>query len=218
MIVSSDPPEVMWIENGKHRCFEQIATICAAYTLTLEAATRRKGQIPVELPLLQLGCPRAGLSIRIALGGMMDAIESGVLPSKLGMVVAPKSVVEFPPGSFDVKGLKGLILGLQGANFSLFAERGCDWVRRHYSTDYNNWPPVANFSRVVRNAIVHGGKVNIQSPRAAPVAWRGLSITHKDHGKAIIQPDYLGAADLIALMLDLDLELNLLGAPFDLDN
>jgi hypothetical protein len=75
-----------------------------------------------------------------------------------------------------VRGLKDLTQGVVAALFSIDAEAAVDWVKGNVSTDYHQWPPISNFARVVRNAIVHGGTININSETSPVVTWRSPDI------------------------------------------
>jgi hypothetical protein len=55
------------------------------------------------------------------------------------------------------------------------------------------------------------GKINIDSPRAPTVTWRGLSYDHTKKGTNIF-PD-LAHGDFILLAMDLNEEMTSLGAP-----
>lgn len=65
------------------------------------------------------------------------------------------------------------------------------------------WPPVWNFARVVRNAMSHGGVINIQNPNAAPVHWNGLTYAPADNGRRILHTD-LWPGDLMDLLIEMD--------------
>jgi len=62
---------------------------------------------------------------------------------------------------------------------------------------------VWNFGRIVRNAFVHGGKIDFKNKRAKPVSWRNLSYSPADNGRQIIFQD-LTAVEIIILMEDMD--------------
>ena len=80
----------------------------------------------------------------------------------------------------------GLTIGLATSAFALYSERAVNWVRNNVSTNYAQWPAVANFSRVVRNAIAHGGAIAINDVKAPPVTWRGFSLSLADNGKTVV--------------------------------
>lgn len=73
--------------------------------------------------------------------------------------------------------------------FATHSELAVRWVKENYGTDYHAWPPVANFCRVVRNAFVHGGKINIKSQDAPTVSWEGISYDHTSFGRLVLGDD-----------------------------
>lgn len=205
--------DIVWIEQGQHRAHPQIADVLIFFALLYKAFDRRAGARPIANPVLSWSCYAANLSIRFALIGMMDALQTGDPPKTIGLVMVPKE--EGPPGE-NIYGAKSVLAGVISSAFALFAERAIGWVRENVSTDYHQWPVVTNFSRVVRNAIVHGGTINISSKDAPTVSWRGVTLTYENLGVPILSPSAIGPGDLMMLMLDLEEELNTLGAPFDL--
>lgn len=62
------------------------------------------------------------------------------------------------------------------------------------------WPAAWSFGRVVRNALSHGGDLDIRGPIS--VTWRTLRYTQADHGKRAILAD-LWPGDLILLLKDM---------------
>lgn len=83
------------------------------------------------------------------------------------------------------------------------------------NSDFHSWPTLCNFSRVVRNGIIHGGTINISSEKAPTVEWLGVKFGHENFGEPVFS-DKFSEGDLIPLMLKLEEELNWLGAPFNL--
>lgn len=114
------------------------------------------------------------------------------------------------PGAVDT-GVGGPIWAVMDATFALFSERCIDWVRRNRSNELQSSTSVANFCRVVRNAVVHGGKININSPNSPTVSWRGIEYNYNHHGRRIFSD--LAHGDFILLSYDLYMEMKTLGAP-----
>ena len=63
--------------------------------------------------------------------------------------------------------------------FVLHFEACRDWLDNSRYADYSTWPMDLKFARVVRNAMSHGGRLNIQLSKRGntpdPVSWHGLS-------------------------------------------
>ncbi len=76
--------------------------------------------------------------------------------------------------------------------------------------DYTLWP-VADFGRVVRNAMAHAGRIYFDKPARHAVQWRGLSYDHGDNGKLL--SDRLSVADILFLMMEMSEEFDALHLP-----
>ena len=63
--------------------------------------------------------------------------------------------------------------------------------------------PLWDFGRVVRNAFVHDGKIDIRKPRDEPVSWRGITYGPADNGRQVLGHD-LAAVELVMLMREMD--------------
>lgn len=98
--------------------------------------------------------------------------------------------------------------------FAIAVEPYLDWIKREIGTDYPNWPPVAAFCRLARNAIAHSGIVSLNSEAAASASWRGATISHAINGRLI--GEHVTSGDFIVLLHDFDKELASLGAPLSL--
>lgn len=203
------------LEEGRDRVHPYISNILVYYALAHSALQRKIGFTdPEGGPSLRLGCVAAKAEIILPLTGYADAAHEGNMPAVIEIERLPKQPeVE----GIRAHGLKDLSRDVVAALFSLYAESATDWIKLNHSTDIHNWPPIANFARVVRNAIVHGGRINIKSETAPVVAWHGTTFSYRDAGTTILNTGIMSMGDLIVLMIDLDHELDELGAPLKLD-
>ncbi|MBB3899181.1 hypothetical protein [Roseococcus suduntuyensis] len=145
--------------------------------------------------------------------GVFEVAASGNWPEEIWYYT--RDGVEHPTPNSPIPGEISLGTGeplwvIMNATFALYVERCNDWLRKK-NTNYQNWPPVSNFCRVIRNAIVHGGKINIENPNAPKVSWLGLSYDYTNLGRNIF--DDLADGDFIILAKALDDEMTALGAP-----
>jgi hypothetical protein len=203
---------IMEIEEGKNRAFPFIRDVLAFDALVVAAMRSRRGyKAGEDRAATSKMCQAAGMEIMAVLDGYLEAIDTGIFSKTITF----ETITLPPPSAGPIEGLRSLGSRTEGAIFGLFTELGSDWIKRNLTTDYHRWPPVANFCRVVRNAIVHG-KININSQTAPVVRWRNVTISHRDAGQEIFAPTRISAGDLIVLMLELDGELSNLGAPMDL--
>ena len=131
------------------------------------------------------------------------------LPAAIPITITPRQNMAMPllEGTGEINSV------MSGALFAFFAETAVDWVKANVTTDYANFPPVANFARVIRNAVSHSGVISMSSPRAVPVKWRNFSISNMDDGRAIIGTSDFSIGDFYMLLFDLDQELDALDAP-----
>jgi hypothetical protein len=207
-----EPQDVFRIEQGVCRAHPFVADLLTFYAVTLAGMAREMGFPRVEAPAtITMACLAANMDIVVPLAEFQRASISGEMP----LLIVVQALEKRPaPEGKTARGMKSLSARIGCALFALFAELAVNW-HRSISTDYPNWPPVLNFARVVRNAIAHNGTINITDPAAAVVSWRRLTYSYKDFGRDIINRD-ISYGDLLVLMLDMETELNSLGAPFDL--
>lgn len=153
------------------------------------------------------------MQLRLSLRGFKNTALTGEQPDLIEVITAPKAP---PPDAPHVAGITNISVRLMSAAFALAADRMVEWVENKITTDRHRFPPHINFGRVIRNAIVHGYTINIKSPSAPAVAWRGLEISNKDYGRELFNGSLLSGGDLILLLIEMEAEINDLGAPFDL--
>jgi hypothetical protein len=213
------PPSeyALFAEKGKHRFYSYLRDIVVAHAMFGRAMDHLYGhRHPPEQPLpVCLVCNTDPMAVVFDVRGSFESAVSGDDPPWIMAKVIPQIRVFMPPDAKEVKGLQGHNDGLIYGLFVLHCEAALQWVRTRFP-NYNSWPPVANFVRVVRNALVHGGKINIDSPTAPSVEWRGIKYGPGSKGK-LIKPD-LNYGDLMVLLFELNEELNQLGAPLDLNS
>jgi hypothetical protein len=88
-----------------------------------------------------------------------------------------------------------------------YYERLKPTVREIYGSDTTFWPSVWNFSRIVRNAMSHGGKIKFDNPNAHAVKWKELSYAPIDNGRQILNND-IWPGDIFDLIIEMDSILN----------
>jgi hypothetical protein len=96
--------------------------------------------------------------------------------------------------------------------FTTFFEDNVEWLQENVNRDKTKWPGVMGFARVVRNAIAHGGSININDPAATPATWHHLSYGHAQNGQRIIGTELI-FGDIMILMFELSDELDRRGCP-----
>lgn len=192
------------------RCYQHVGDILTFCALTIGGAK-----------VLFVGDQNAGFTCQAADMDLMAPIKrfdavlaSGKLPHLIALISGPRTAK--PEEAQRLPGVESVFSRIVAAIFANYAASANDWVRANVSTNVQQWPPISNFARVVRNAIVHGGTINIESQNAAAVSWKSISFDHSDFGRPVIGAGTLSLGDLIVLMLDLDMELDALGAPLNI--
>lgn len=207
-----EPLTAYRLVRGKTRCHPYIADICTYFAVTFDGI---RPHIYPDEPgggHAVLSCRAANADISLPLPGFAEGAINGITPDEILIRYEQKAP---PPDGTSVPGMEGLTVRVVSAIFSLFVERGNDWMKRQ-GLQVTDWPPTSNFCRVVRNAIVHGGTINLNSETAVGGEWRHLKYDYRHNGKAILNNGDLSIGDLIVLMLEMERDLINLNAPVDL--
>lgn len=206
-----DKPYIIKVPHGTHRAHSALCDLLGFYALTIAAIKARPGFSEI-IPNLRFSCQAAQMDLVHDFKEMIDHIMDGQRPDFVYIIAQPK---EPDLDGSNAEGVKAAAEHISAAVFSFYVEPWVDWVKLNVTTDFHRFPPVANFARVVRNAIVHGGTVNIENPNAASASWRGLTYGPQQRGQKVLNTGHdLSVGDLIILMLELSDELDTLGAPF----
>jgi hypothetical protein len=205
--------------RDKTRIFPVIADILAFQALVAQAWIDHTGTSEAELNETSstlFSCLAANMGLELSLSGFKHAAMTGDMPDEIQVFTVPKPPPPLPPEAQHVAGATSLSVRLMSAAFAVAADRMVEWVEKNVTTDRHKFPPIINFGRVIRNAIVHGHTVNIRSPKAPTVTWRGLEISDKDFGRELFNGSLISGGDLVLLLMEMEAELNELGAPFEL--
>jgi hypothetical protein len=199
----------MELEQGQVRAFTFIADLISYQVMLFGLTETTVGETSKSI----FACRTANMDLYVPMWDFVDSPLTGVFPQSFCIYTQEKMP---EPDAPSIHGVQSVSARLTCAIFSVFAEGVCDWVKRNHDGDTKNWSPNINFGRVVRNAIVHRGKINFTNPNADPVSWRGLTFSPADNGTVVINAGLLSGGDLILLMLEMERELNASGAPFDI--
>ena len=90
--------------------------------------------------------------------------------------------------------------------FVHFFESIRDSIESKYSKECSHWPDLSNFSRVIRNAFAHGGRINIGNQNSPKVVSKSSSYDFQDNGKRVLFDD-MAIGDVLRLMEEVDCEL-----------
>ena len=207
------PPVALRILRGKTRCHPYITDLQTFYAVTTEAIARRLWYEAEGGPrYMTLAARAAAADVNLPLGPYVQAAIDGNAPDEIIVRIDTK---EPAPRGVNASGMENISTRIVAAEFALFVETAFEWLR-HKKKPIEDWPQASNFARIVRNAIVHGGRINIDNPNSIGGSWRNLHYDYRSKGRAILNTGDLSIGDLIILMLEVEEDLNTLGAPFDL--
>ncbi len=212
------------LRQSSDRCFPFILDICIAKALGNQASLRVLDAKNIsDQGSAQLLCTRSGhISIRVSdfVKHYMDAtspahivIDLGFKSSKASFDAAIANAESFGKSVRIVETVQ-YHRRINGYIFGIYIDRIVKWLDGKFGRKYESWPPIANFARTVRNAIIHGGIIRL-SKGSPIVSWRGLQLSHVDDGQNIFGEKYIYDGDLIMLMYELEEELIENDAPFD---
>ena len=209
-------PNHLATKRGQHRLHNYLYNVIVHSCMETAASDTVLGEPPRVgiFADIFLTCSREQKDIVIPATGVLHNAIFHDVPKRLHLEIVDKP--DRPPArTFISNGFSEVTRAFHHSMFSQFSEAASEWVKTNHSTDFKKWPPIANFCRVVRNAIVHGGTINTRDTEAPTVEWRGLAYNHESRGRKIFELD-LRPVDLVILLFDLDAELTDLEAPFDL--
>lgn len=206
------PDPIIVAELGKHRSFPYLVDMLAFDAMAVASiGAARQIKLPFDFAASEFECKACNWHLRVNLDGLLTALDTEHFPSRIEYQVC-RSLP--PPASRPIGGIAALDNRFKCSTFAVFIDRVIEWLKPRNS-DFNSWPPLANFARVVRNGIIHGGTINMRSPTSPTVSWLGVEFGHQHAGEAVFSEAF-SAGDLVPLLLKLEEELNWLGAPFDL--
>ncbi len=170
----------------------------------------------IKTDMIHIG--RLGVNVRVPTFSMLRyVIKKQQKPDVRLMLTLSQNGTAHVPGVIErietnMMSYKSLFENSIITQFIFFFETFYDFMKGkalHFPKDLESrW----GFARVVRNALTHGGRINLDDKTLPPVSWRDISYDWNNSGDTIIG-NKLDAPDLICLILDLDLALISLGHP-----
>jgi hypothetical protein len=204
-----------------HRAFESILKIVHIFDALYTAVEFTNAGDPVSkstFPVRHLVASDSfAVDVQMPTKTPMEYLARGELPRYIDLVFVHNILKSIHLYKVEKKAnLQLFVTGLITPIFIDFFEQHADWVKDKFRGDANkNWPPIANFVRVIRNFIVHHqGKVSFENRNAPIVSWHHLSYGPQDEGcLAVGFGGDLGLGDLIILLLEFAEELDGWGCP-----
>ena len=202
------------LESGKHRLFNQFSTLLIVVESIAKAFT-----VTARQPLdwkpgdhADFECAQFPLEVHLPLWGSIEATLKGI---ELGTIeIGIFSTASKSPGSTAdlVRIRHRLFCDLITPGFTELYEDAVPWLLANVNGDRSLWPEPWNFARLVRNAISHGGTLNLDNPNAVTGSWHHLTYGPAQNKKQIIGTELL-FPDILILMLEMSDKLDQLGCP-----
>lgn len=192
--------------QSQHRFFDSLVGFIASVSSLGSALAAQKngnspGFSPTEYAALTGNPAVTGIEFHFFPHNILSTLVSNGWPTTLVLDEHPINQQQ-PAHPLSLTGLQGVHGAMIANAFVKYFEETRPLVDAKYSKN-TQWPSVWNFGRVIRNALVHKGTIRFDKPNFQPVAWRSLSYSHSDNGKAVLYHD-VTAVELILLMEDMD--------------
>ncbi len=214
--MSLSPGKVI-LKDG-HRLYDRLNTILIIHAAIGVASLVRLGEdvhfSSGDKTLVE--CQHAAVHIRVPVYGPLENSLGGLALTPIEIEFIHKDTwseiaLNARPSS---GGLRLVLTQAISPVFVEFFESIHQWLRDKGKEE--TWPPTLRFARVVRHAISHGFKISYElkkgKPAPPPVRWHGLTYSVSNQGKKIFGTD-IRFGDLVALMLEMSDELDVLGCP-----
>ncbi|MEI6986864.1 MAG: hypothetical protein WCK65_12115 [Rhodospirillaceae bacterium] len=144
------------------------------------------------------------------LRGPMENIVLGQRPQRIAIRINPYTPM--PAHAWQMAGINPMFDIVIAPIFVELFECHRPWINNQ-SGAVKNWPPFFNFCRAVRNALSHGGKLDVRDSTTG--IWHHLTYSDAniDHPVFGIVGADLAFADLVILMFEFSHELDRLSCP-----
>jgi hypothetical protein len=188
-----------------------IACVAKAFTVTAGRRSHWDQSKPDWKPgdTMSLECAQFPLKVTMPLVGPIELATQGIQPNTIQFGIAPDS--DWMAGHM-MGNLQRVMLSAITPAFVELYEDYKPWIVKTITSDAYKYPAPWAFARVVRNAISHGGRLNIDNPAAQTVTWYGYKYGPSENGKLVIGAE-LAPADLMVLMFEMADTLDGLSCP-----
>jgi hypothetical protein len=196
--------------SNTHRVHDYMVTV-ATLSAALAIGTRAVLGLPpakyVNGSYGSFGSRRFALNFTLPVWGLLEAWHLNIPVTNLEIVIVELPSVPPPPPRLPSAYRNET---MYYPIFVKFFEDHRPWVEENVGK-IDKWPSTFAFSRVVRNAISHGGNLHLIDKKAKPVTWHNLTYDLSHHGRAL--HDDLAVGDLLFLMMEAADELDKAGCP-----
>lgn len=143
------------------------------------------------------------LRLEIAPADIASRIVQNWWPDQISFRCSTLPPLNEPP-RLNLGSLEHFLFGLSQGMFTSFYENHKDSIRQVHGDEAKRWPAAWAFGRVIRNALSHGGNLDIRGP--TNVCWKKLAYTQADHGRRVVNVD-LWPGDFFILLTEMEAEL-----------
>jgi hypothetical protein len=189
---------------GHHRFFDDLVNMClvtACYTATFLTYRGRPGRF------------KSGEGVAFPGFGGRLARDLSFHPDQLLSTFVGDNeptgltLIEYPLTSTSPLRKEALMVSLaMQAFFVRYYESMADQIADAYGSraQWQRWPPVLRFGKIVRDAFAHNGLVHINGQNPPPsTVWWGVDYGPSQNGQRVLYGD-LALADLVVLMEEMD--------------
>ena len=213
----------VWIAVGKHRLYPYFENLLISVTGIMRAlqfahtllSTQHMQPIVAYKSNAQFAARQFPLTLTLPQTGPLEQLLQGrradVIQLRFGS--PPAEAPLGSPRTVPVGTLHTVFANALSPTFVQFYEDNCKWVEKNVNSDVHKWPAAWNFGRVIRNAMSHGGSINIDSKVAPNVSWHHLTYGHDQNKQRVIGTE-LYFTDLMILMIEMADDLDRANAPY----
>jgi hypothetical protein len=187
------------------RFFDALVEFCASFAgLMLAIEAQQAGTIKAYGPrqaVLLHGTHVSGIALSFFSHFFYDAFLKNSWPNEVRLAEWPLAQVPKSDAPL-INSVARIAASHLEAAFVRYYEAQKQSIRAKYG-DVSKWPSEWNFARILRNTFAHGGAVNFDNPKAAPVSWKTLTYSPADNGRVITFVD-ITPVETILLLEELD--------------
>jgi hypothetical protein len=203
--------------RGVDRLFDQIDQFTiynAMFAIGALWSSRALGQGLKDDHLFGIDSFVFPLSLGVPLAGVAEAaFAEQQAESRTLLIEAGLQASTMPDHAPFTRGFNSVLWLPITPVFVDFVERVKPWLR-YTCGGVEHWPASVYFARVIRNAISHGGRLDMIRKPWRDAEWHHLKFGKSDHDTQAIGPGgFLSPADMLFLMIDASDELDRIGCP-----
>jgi hypothetical protein len=194
--------------HRSHSCLNDLIIAFQAMAIS-SAFVAGRGHPFSEESVGSFGSLMFSVDLLFPLNGPLEMAMQGQVPQSISLALRAQVPNKLPN---EVLGTKTVQERIAAAIFCAFCDPWIEWQRKTTGGSYAQWPKTANFVRVVRNALTHGNRINVNDIHAVRAGWYHLSYGHAENGNQVLHKD-ISIADLVFLMVEFDECLTFQSAP-----